>query len=233
MVSLCFFFKDTGTTEIHKGGGPLSPHGAPSISAVKGAKMRREPYKSDTLEEEYNYFLSVLFPDRDLKILDYNRVVKDLNQKTTVEFMLELNKYFLIGKAPSSPYQPNKKGEFGMYLNGCWYRLIIKEEFLNDDVVDNLDVSILQTYILDAILDIKDPKTDNRIEFIGGIRGLGILEEKVQNGAACAFSMYPTSMKELFEVADLNKLMPPKSTWFEPKLRSGLFIHDITRGEKS
>ena len=119
-----------------------------------------------------------------------------------------------------------------MYLGKTWYKVTAKADILNDDAVEGLDVSLLQTYVLDQLFGIKDPKTDQRIEFVGGIRGLSELEKRVDEGAACAFSMYPTSIGELFAVADEGRLMPPKSTWFEPKLRSGLFIHDITRGEK-
>lgn len=201
-------------------------------SAVKVALNRRSMFPEDPENEAYNYFLSVLFPDNELKILDYNRVLKDLNGMTPEQLTERLGEYFWVEKAPNSPYRPEKKGEFGMYLDHQWYVLTAKEHILSDDVVEGLDVSILQTYVLDGLFGIHDPKTDSRIEFVGGIRGLKELENRVDGGAACAFSMYPTSIGELFAVADEGRLMPPKSTWFEPKLRSGLFIHDITRGEK-
>lgn len=201
-------------------------------SAVKVALNRRSSYPEDAKNEAYNYFLSVLFPDEQLKILDYNRVLKDLNGMTPEELKERLGEHFAVEEAGISPYGPKKKGEFGMYLDHKWYAVTAKESILSSDAVDGLDVSVLQTYVLDPLFGIKDPKTDKRIEFVGGIRGLKELEDRVESGAACAFSMYPTSIGELFAVADAGRLMPPKSTWFEPKLRSGLFIHDITRGEK-
>lgn len=201
-------------------------------SAVKVALNRRSQFPEDEKNEAYNYFLSVLFPDNELAILDYNRVLKDLNGMTPEGLIGRMEEHFLVEKAADVPYRPGKKGEFGMYLNKQWYVVTAKEDILSTDAVDGLDVSILQTYVLDQVFDIKDPKTDKRIEFVGGIRGLKELESRVDSGAACAFSMYPTSIGELFAVADEGRLMPPKSTWFEPKLRSGLFIHDITRGEK-
>lgn len=201
-------------------------------SAAKVALQRREQFPDDDKREAYNYFLSVLFPDDELKILDYNRVLKDLNGMTEDELKERLGEKFMVEKADTTPYSPVKKGEFGMYLGKTWYKVTAKEDILSDDAVEGLDVSLLQTYVLDGLFGIKDPKTDQRIEFVGGIRGLAELEKRVDEGAACAFSMYPTSIGELFAVADEGRLMPPKSTWFEPKLRSGLFIHDITRGEK-
>lgn len=201
-------------------------------SAAKVALQRREQFPDDDKKEAYNYFLSVLFPDDELKILDYNRVLKDLNGMTEDELKERLGEKFMVEKADTTPYSPVKKGEFGMYLGKTWYKVTAKEDILSDDAVEGLDVSLLQTYVLDGLFGIKDPKTDQRIEFVGGIRGLAELEKRVDEGAACAFSMYPTSIGELFAVADEGRLMPPKSTWFEPKLRSGLFIHDITRGEK-
>ncbi|MGN0131898.1 MAG: DUF1015 domain-containing protein [Lachnospiraceae bacterium] len=201
-------------------------------SAVKVALNRRSCFPEDAENEAYNYFLSVLFPDDELKILDYNRVLKDLNGMTPEELKERLGEHFTVEAADEAPYRPKKKGEFGMYLEHQWYVVTAKESILSNDAVDGLDVSVLQTYVLDGLFGIKDPKTDQRIEFVGGIRGLKELEDRVDGGAACAFSMFPTSIGELFAVADEGRLMPPKSTWFEPKLRSGLFIHDITRGEK-
>lgn len=201
-------------------------------SAVKVAMNRRSMFPEDGENEAYNYFLSVLFPDDELAILDYNRVLKDLNGMKEEELIQRLKKHFFVERAPEAPYKPKKKGEFGMYLAGQWYVVTAKEDILSTDAVDGLDVSLLQTYVLNELFGIKDPKTDKRIEFVGGIRGLKELEKRVLEGGACAFSMYPTSIQELFAVADEGRLMPPKSTWFEPKLRSGLLIHDITRGEK-
>lgn len=201
-------------------------------SAVRVAMNRRERFPGDRKNEACNYFLSVLFPDDELAIFDYNRVLKDLNGMTALTLIERLKEHFTVEKADDAPYRPVKKGEFGMYLEHQWYVVKASEAILSTDAVEGLDVSILQTYVLDELFGIKDPKTDNRIEFVGGIRGLKELEKRVESGAACAFSMYPTSIEELFAVADEGRLMPPKSTWFEPKLRSGLLIHDITRGVK-
>ena len=195
-----------------------------TASAVKVSQMRREAHKGYTGEEEFNYFLSVIFPENELKILDYNRVVMDLNGKTKEEFLREVTKCFQVSQREEA-VKPEEKGSFGMYLDGSWYQLTYPKERIPDDVVEQLDVSILQREVLAPILGIADPKTDQRIQFVGGIRGLQELERLVDQGAAVAFSMYPTSMEELFEVADHGRLMPPKSTWFEPKPRSGLFIH--------
>ncbi len=196
-------------------------------SAVKvGLKRRQE--KPDYLREDgFNYFLAVLFPDDELRIMDYNRVVRDLNGHTAEELKELISADFLVEEAPSSPYRPEKKGSFGMYLDGKWYRLTAKPHILSEDVVDGLDVSLLQNNLLGPVLGIEDPKTDKRIDFVGGIRGLEELERRVHTDMRIAFSMYPTSIGELFAVADAGRLMPPKSTWFEPKLRSGLFLHDL------
>ena len=198
-------------------------------SAVKVGLKRREQYPDYTGEEEFNYFLSVIFPDEELRILDYNRVVKDLNGLDAAAFLTRIGKYFTVEKMGQSPYRPTEKGTFGMYLEDEWYCLSAKEEIKSEDAVEGLDVSLLQNYLLDPVLGIKDPKTDKRIEFVGGIRGLGELERRVHADMKVAFSMYPTSIAELFAVADAGRLMPPKSTWFEPKLRSGLFLHEIER----
>ena len=191
-------------------------------SAVKVGLQRRK----EGVQQESDHFLSVLFPESELKILDYNRVLKDLNGKTVKEILAEVEEHFIVEEADSA-VSPAKKGEFGMLLDDKWYKLTIKEEFTSDDAVEGLDVSLLQDYVLDPIFGIKNPKTDNRIDFVGGIRGLGELERRNKVDCCAAFSMYPTSIGELFAVADEGKLMPPKSTWFEPKLRSGLFIHKI------
>ena len=191
-------------------------------SAVKVGLQRRK----EGVAQESDHFLSVLFPESELKILDYNRVLKDLNGKTVKDIIAEVEEHFMVEEADCA-VSPAKKGEFGMLLDDKWYKLTIKDEFTSDDAVEGLDVSLLQDYVLDPIFGIKNPKTDNRIDFVGGIRGLGELERRNKLDCSAAFSMYPTSIGELFAVADEGKLMPPKSTWFEPKLRSGLFIHKI------
>lgn len=199
-----------------------------AASAVKVGLKRREMNPNYYGSEEFNSFLSVLFPEDQLMIMPYNRVVADLNHLKKEEFLEAIRKHFYITEAGMDQVAPKNKGAFGMYLEGAWYELVAKEPLLAiTDPVDALDVSILQNYLLDPILGIKDPRTDHRIDFIGGIRGLNELEKRVQEDMTVAFSMYPTSIQELFAVADANKLMPPKSTWFEPKLRSGLFIHQI------
>jgi len=197
-----------------------------AASAVRVGQMRREKNPNYTGMEEFNYFLSVIFPDNELLIMDYNRVIRDLNGFSEEEFLKELQKHYEVDSAEER-VSPKEKGQIGMYLGGRWYRLTAKKELYCGDAVKDLDVSILQDYILDPVLGIKDPKTDPRIDFVGGIRGLSELERRVQEGMAVAFAMYPTSINELFAVADAGMLMPPKSTWFEPKLRSGLFIHQI------
>ena len=157
-------------------------------------------------------------------ILPYNRVVKDLNGYTKEQFMEKIAQNFDITESDGQ-VMPDNKGTFGMYITGKWYILTAKKEILSEDPVDGLDVAILQNNLLEPVLGIHDPKTDSRIDFVGGIRGLDELEKRCNEDCVLAFSMYPTSIKELFDVADAGKLMPPKSTWFEPKLRSGLFIH--------
>ena len=194
-----------------------------AASAVKVSQKRREE-NGGKKDEEYSYFLSVIFPANQLKILDYNRVVSDLNGNTELEFLEKVQQEFTIQQVKEA-FRPEKKGQFGMYLNGQWYQLTVKDSMSSNDVVEKLDVSLLQDRLLNPILGIHDPKTDERIKFVGGIRGLKELERLVDEGDAVAFSMHPTSMEELFQVADAGRLMPPKSTWFEPKLRSGLFIH--------
>lgn len=197
-----------------------------AASAVKVGLKRRAEHPGYTGKEEFNYFLSVLFPDEQLMILPYNRVLKDLNGLSEEEFKTELEKRFLVNKAKEA-VMPENKAEFGMYLAGQWYTLKARPEILSEDPVDGLDVAILQNNLLEPVLGIHDPKTDKRIDFVGGIRGLKELERRCNSDCKIAFSMYPTSIGELFAVADANRLMPPKSTWFEPKLRSGIFIHRI------
>ena len=198
-----------------------------SASAVKVGIAKREEAGQYDGNEEFNYFLSVLFPDNELKILDYNRVVADLNGLSVKDFLAKAGEAFEI--APSEgAYRPEDTHEFGMYLEGKWYSLKAKPEVLKDkDTVGLLDVSVLYDNILAPVLGIGDPRTDKRIDFVGGIRGLKELERLVDGGCAVAFAMYPTQVEELMSIADRGLLMPPKSTWFEPKLRSGLFIHEL------
>lgn len=207
-----------------------------AASAVKVGLARREANPGYDGTEEFNYFMSVLFPASQLSILAYNRVVRDLNGLTKDEFLDALageNGPFEIIHKQESQLEPIDKGAVGMYLDREWYGLGVKPEFESSDPVEGLDVSILQEKVLAPILGIGDPRTDERIEFVGGIRGLRELERKVNridargDGLAVAFAMFPTSIDELLNVADAGRLMPPKSTWFEPKLRSGLFAHLI------
>ncbi|WP_055665186.1 DUF1015 domain-containing protein [Desnuesiella massiliensis] len=200
-----------------------------AASAVKVGKMRREQNPDFTGNEEFNFFLSVIFPDEDLYVMDYNRVVKDLNGFSTEEYMLKTAEKFDVSLYEGEgPYKPSSKHTYGMYLDGKWYKLTAKEGTYDpNDPVDRLDVSILQNNLLDPILGIKDPRTDKRIDFIGGIRGLKELERRVEGGMKVAFSMFATTIDDLMAIADAGKVMPPKSTWFEPKLRSGLFIHKL------
>lgn len=196
-------------------------------SAVKVGLKRREENPNYDGSEEFNRFLSVLFPADELSIMDYNRVVKDLNGLDKDAFIAKVSEHFNVEKKTGGCYKPAKKGEFGMFLEDEWYCLTAHEDICSDDAVKGLDVSILQDYLLAPILGIGDPKTDKRIDFVGGIRGLEELERRVHKDMKVAFSMYPTSIYELFGVADAGLLMPPKSTWFEPKLRSGLFVHEL------
>lgn len=198
-----------------------------AASAVKVALKRREENPGYDKDAPFNYFLSVLFPSDELAILPYNRVVKDLGGLTKEEFLQAVSLSFHGRELGEEAFAPSEKGHFGMYLEGTWYELWPKEGFTPDDPVKGLDVSVLQDQLLNPVLKIHDPKKDKRIDFVGGIRGLEELERRVNGGMKAAFSMYPTSMEELLRVADAGLLMPPKSTWFEPKLRSGLFIHRL------
>ena len=196
-------------------------------SAAKVCLKRRGQDADYDKDAEYNYFLSVLFPQSELEILDYNRVVRDLNGLTEEEFLEKLKKDFTIEEKEQA-YSPRDKGEFGMYLKNRWYALKFKHmELVEKNIIDKLDVSILQNYCLQPILGIENPRTNFRLDFSGGIRGLQELERRVHTDCKVAFSMKATSMEELFQVAEKGLLMPPKSTWFEPKLRSGLFIHQL------
>lgn len=197
-----------------------------AASAVRAGLKRRECHPDYTGKEEFNYFLSVLFPDEELMIMDYNRVVKDLNGYTAAEFLKRVEEKCEV-TAWEGPCRPQEKGCMGMLLGSQWYHLKVRSQYRSSDPVEGLDVSVLQKEILSPILGIGDPKEDKRIDFVGGIRGLGELERRTQEDCAVAFAMFPTSIGELFDVADAGLLMPPKSTWFEPKLRSGLFIHRI------
>lgn len=197
-----------------------------AASAVKAGLKRRQENPAHTGEEEFNYFLSVLFPAEELRIYDYNRVVHKLEMEVQNILPEILKEKFEVKRMDTEYFRPKKKSEIGMYINHMWYCLTAKKEICSVDPVEGLDVSLLQNHVLGPVLGINEPKTDPRIQFVGGIRGLGELKKIVdsENGAA-AFAMYPTSMEELLRTADAGRLMPPKSTWFEPKLRSGLFIH--------
>ena len=198
-------------------------------SAVKVGQKRRAEMPDYTGEEEFNFFLAVLFPQNELEIMDYNRVMKDLGGHSAEEFLQLVREKFTVEKAPVSPYKPERKHTFGMLLQDEWYVLAAKDgTFDVTNPVAQLDVSILQKNLIAPILGIEDPRTDKRIDFIGGIRGLSELERRVHTDMCLAFSMYPTTMDDLFGIADAGEIMPPKSTWFEPKLLSGLFIHRLS-----
>lgn len=201
-----------------------------SVAASSVAKMRHDNNNGKREENESDYFLSIIFPHDCLKILSYNRVVKDLNGKTVEEFLKKLESSFVVKQVDpnceNDGYNPDSSKKIGMYLQNQWYLLTPKHCIIDKDPVASLDVSILQNYILDPLLNIKDPRTDERIDFIGGVRGTGYLKKIVDTGKyKVSFSMYPTTVQQLMDVADADKLMPPKSTWFEPKPRSGLAIH--------
>jgi len=199
-----------------------------TASAAKVGLVRREQNPNYTGEEEFNYFMTVIFPDNHLKIFDYNRVVKDLNGNSKEEFMAKVKENWNVEEvAAGADYKPSRLHQVSMYIDGKWYFISPKAgSWKQSDVVENLDVSILQKNLLHPILGINDPRTDKRIDFVGGICGLGELVKRVDSGReVVAFAMYPTSMDELIGIADAGEIMPPKSTWFEPKLRSGLFIH--------
>ena len=199
-----------------------------SASAVKVALKRREANPGYRGDEEFNYFLAVLFPHDQLQILPYNRVVSDLNGLSPAGFLAQVGQKFDIEEIGEKPYAPAAPHTFGMFLEEKWYRLVAKPgSFDEQDPVKSLDVSILQENLLAPVLGITDPRTDARIDFVGGIRGLKELERQVRQGKACAFALYPTTVEQLMAISDAGEIMPPKSTWFEPKLRSGLFIHEL------
>jgi len=199
-------------------------HRSAAAGIVGRERQKANPnHKGD---EEYNNFLAVLFPASHLYIMDYNRVVKDLNGMSSEEFLNKAGEHFAIEET-SGQCKPSKKGEIGLYLENKWYKMTAKEHLASiTDPVEKLDVAILQNNILAPLLGVDDPRTSDRIDFVGGIRGLAELEKRVNSGEmTLAFSMYPTSVEELMSIADAGKIMPPKSTWFEPKLRDGLFVH--------
>ena len=203
-------------------------HHRTAAAARVGAELSSQN-PSHTGEEEYNYFMTVAFPDSQLKIIDYNRVVQDLNGLSPKEFLAALEADFNVKEEGYEIYKPGRLHEFSMYLAGKWYSLVAKEGRYDDnDPIGVLDVTILSNLVLDKILDIKDLRTSKRIDFVGGIRGLGELSRRVDSGEmAAAFALYPVSMKQLVDIADSGNIMPPKTTWFEPKLRSGLAIHKL------
>jgi uncharacterized protein (DUF1015 family) len=202
-------------------------HHRTAAAALVG-KEKRDANPEHTGKEEYNYFLAVHFPDTQLAILDYNRVVKDLNGLTSSDFIKRITENFSVSEKPSR-YKPTRLHEFSMYLEGKWYGLTAKYGTYNDsDPIAVLDVTILSDKILSPILNIKDLRTDKRIDFVGGMRGLEELEKRVNSGEMkVAFALYPVSMKQLMDIADNDLIMPPKVTWFEPKLRSGLVLHSL------
>ncbi len=202
-------------------------HRTAAAALVCNERIRLNPHHNGN--EDYNYFLAVHFPDSQLKIIDYNRVVKDLNGLTTDQFIHKLRKSFIISAPSCQIIKPSKLHEFSMYLDKNWYKLTAKEgTFNNNDPIGVLDVTILSDLVLNPIMNIKDLRTDKRIDFVGGIRGLNELSKRVDSGEmAVAFALYPVSMSQLFTIADTGNIMPPKTTWFEPKLRSGLVIHKI------
>lgn len=196
-----------------------------SAAGSRVAAMRKKNNQQHKGDESYNYFLSVIFPDNQMQILDYNRVITDLNGLSEPEFLKQIEAAFTIEEV-SEAYKPQQANQFGMYLSGKWYKLTVKQENIPDDPVGRLDVSLLQNNLIEPVLGIADPRRDKRIDFVGGIRGLTELEKRVNSGEMkVAFSLYPTSLDNLMAVADANEVMPPKSTWFEPKLADGLVSH--------
>ncbi|HMT29332.1 MAG TPA: DUF1015 family protein, partial [Bacteroidia bacterium] len=203
-------------------------HHRTAAAALVG-KERKESNPNHTGKEEYNFFLAVHFPDDQLAIMDYNRVVKDLNGFSDQDFINALSENFSIEDKGTNTFRPLNLHNFGMYLGGKWYSLTAKKGTYNDsDPIGVLDVTILSDKILSPLLNIKDLRTDKRIEFVGGLRGLGELEKRVDSGEMkVAFALYPVTMKQLIDIADTGNIMPPKTTWFEPKLRSGLVLHSL------
>jgi uncharacterized protein (DUF1015 family) len=203
-------------------------HHRTAAAALVGSEKRKNN-PNHTGQEEYNYFMAVMFPASQLQIIDYNRVVKDLNGLAPEDFIRQLSQTFDMEKMGTEIYKPTKLHEFSMYLEGVWYKMVAKTGTYNDqDPIGVLDVTILSNLVLDKVLGIKDLRTDKRIDFVGGIRGLGELKKRVDSGEMkVAFALYPVSMQQLIDIADTDNIMPPKTTWFEPKLRSGLVIHEL------
>lgn len=202
-------------------------HRTAAAALVGNERKKNNPnHKGD---EEYNYFLAVHFPDNQLSIIDYNRVVKDLNGLSEEDFIDKLRQDFEVEDLGGREYKPQKVHEFSMYLDGKWYKLTAKEgRYDDDDPIGCLDVTVLSNHVLEKLLDIKDLRKSKRIDFIGGIRGIGELKRRVDNGEmAVAFALYPVTMEQLIRIADTGSIMPPKTTWFEPKLRSGLVVHSL------
>lgn len=198
--------------------------------AASGAKVREQLFNAGTAgtDDAINYFVTCIFPASQCKILDYNRVVKDLNGMTPEAFLSALENDFDVSALGSEPFAPQQLHDFGMYLGGTWYKLTAKAGTYSDDPIGILDVTVLQQNVLDKLLDIKDPRTDKRVDFVGGIRGMEGLQKRVDSGeCAAAFSLYAVSIQQLFDIADSGNVMPPKSTWFEPKLRDGLVVYTI------
>ena len=213
-------FKKVGNLYIADG-----HHRCAAAENIALEERRKNP--NYTGEEEFNYYIAMISPDTNLKVMDYNRVVKDLNNLTEEEFLNKIKEKFILREVKEN-YKPDKKGHMGMFLNDKWYEIEFGKEYLDKkDVVETLDISILQQYILDEILGIKNPRTDKRIDFIGGIRGEKEIERRVKEDMKVGFLMYPTHIDELISVADADEIMPAKSTWFEPKVRCGLFLHEL------
>lgn len=202
-----------------------------TAAAARVGAEKREQNPHHTGNEEYNFFMTVVFPESQLKIIDYNRVIKDLNGMTKEQFIEKLGEDFIVELKGKEIYHPAKLHNFSMYIDGNWYSLTAKEGRYNDnDPIGVLDVTILSNLVFDKLIDIKDLRTSKRIDFVGGIRGLGELSRRVDSGEmVAAFALYPVSMRQLIDIADTGNIMPPKTTWFEPKLRSGLAIHKLTK----
>ena len=200
-----------------------------SAAAALVGQEKKEKNPAHTGKEEYNYFMTVIFPDNQLNVIDYNRVVKDLNGLSKDQFLAALNDAYVVEDMGTEIYKPTKLHEHSMYLDGHWYKMNAKAgKYDDNDPIGVLDVKILSDHVLDKILGIKDLRTDKRIDFVGGIRGLGELKRRVDSGEMkVAFALYPVSMKQIIDIADTGNIMPPKTTWFEPKLRSGLVIHTL------
>lgn len=200
-----------------------------SAAAALVGQEKKEQNPKHTGKEEYNFFMTVIFPDNQLNVIDYNRVVKDLNGLSKEQFLKALEDAYVVEDMGTEIYKPTKLHEHSMYLDGHWYKMTAKAgKYDDNDPIGVLDVKILSDHVLDKILGIKDLRTDKRIDFVGGIRGLGELKRRVDNGEMkVAFALYPVSMKQIIDIADTGNIMPPKTTWFEPKLRSGLVIHEL------